>query len=106
MRAGAKRLCVPTIVGPALLTHVSAMGGGAALSPMRNAPPSTPVYLLHGADDNVIPAAESEMLAADFRARGGRVTLLSTPLLSHAEVDHAPGAGETWRLIRFWAGAL
>ena len=36
--------------------------------------------------------------------RGGRVTQLSTPLITHAEVDHAPGAGETWRLIRFWAG--
>jgi dienelactone hydrolase len=93
-------------LGPALLPHVVSLGGDPALSPARNPPPLSPVYLLHGTADNVIPAAESEMLAADLRARGGPVTLLSTPLLSHAEVDRAPGAGETWRLIRFWAGAL
>jgi dienelactone hydrolase len=95
-----------TQLGPALLPHIASFGGDTALSPARNPPPLSPVYLLHGTADNVIPAAESEMLAADLRARGGRVTLLSTPLLSHAEVDRAPGAGETWRLIRFWAGAL
>ncbi len=95
-----------THLGPALLPHIASLGGDTALSPARTPPPVSPVYLLHGTDDNVIPAAESEMLAADLRARGGRVTLLSTPLLSHAEVDRAPGAGETWRLIRFWAGAL
>jgi dienelactone hydrolase len=93
-------------LGPALLPHVSAMGGDAALSPMRNAPPSAPVYVLHGADDNVIPAAESETLARDLRARGGRVTQLSTPLITHAEVDHPPGIAEIWRLIRFWAGPI
>ena len=93
-------------LGPALLPHVAAIGGDPALSPARNPPPSAPVYLLHGADDNVIPAAESEMLAADLRARGGRVTQLSTPLITHAEVDHPPGVGEIWRLIRFWAGPL
>ena len=91
-------------LGPALLPHVAALGGDPALSPARNPPPSAPVYLLHGADDNVIPAAESAMLAADLRARGGRVTQLSTPLITHAEVDRPPGAGEIWRLIRFWAG--
>jgi dienelactone hydrolase len=93
-------------LGPALLPHVTAMGNDPALSPVRNPAPSAPVYLLHGLDDNVIPAAESEMLAADLRARGGRVTQLSTPLVTHAEVDHPPEIGEIWRLIRFWAGPL
>jgi fermentation-respiration switch protein FrsA (DUF1100 family) len=93
-------------LGPALLPHVASFGGDAALSPGRNPPPSAPVYLLHGADDNVIPAAESEMLAAYLRARGGQVTQLSTPLISHAEVDRRPGAAEIWRLVRFWAGPL
>ena len=93
-------------LGPALLPHVTAMGNDPALSPVRNPAPSAPVYLLHGLDDNVIPAAESEMLAADLRARGGRVTQLSTPLITHAEVDHPPEIGEIWRLIRFWAGPL
>jgi dienelactone hydrolase len=93
-------------LGPALLPHVASLGSDPGLSPGRNPPPSAPVYLLHGADDNVIPAAESELLAADLRGRGGRVIQLSTPLITHAEVDHPPAAGEIWRLVRFWAGAL
>jgi dienelactone hydrolase len=93
-------------LGPALLPHVASFGGDQALSPGRNPPPSAPVYLLHGADDNVIPAAESELLAGDLRARGGQVMQLSTPLITHAEVDRLPGAGEFWRLVRFWAGPL
>ena len=93
-------------LGPALLPHVTAMGDDPALSPVRNPAPSAPVYLLHGADDNVIPAAESEMLAPDLRARGGRVTQLSTPLITHAEVDHPPAIAEIWRLVRFWAGPI
>ena len=93
-------------LGPALLPHVTVMGDDPALSPVRNPAPSAPVYLLHGADDNVIPAAESEMLATDLRARGGRVTQLSTPLITHAEVDHPPEIAEIWKLVRFWAGPL
>jgi dienelactone hydrolase len=93
-------------LGPALLPHVGALGGDAALSAERNPPPSVPVYLLHGADDNVIPAAESMLLAEDLRRRGGDVMLLATPLITHAEVDHPPGAVEIWRLIRFWAAVL
>ena len=93
-------------LGPALLPHVVAMGGDPSLSPERNPPPRAPVYLLHGADDNVIPAAESAVLAADLRTRGARVVQLASPLITHAEVDHPPGAVEIWRLIRFWAGPL
>jgi fermentation-respiration switch protein FrsA (DUF1100 family) len=93
-------------LGPALLPHVTVMGGDPSLSPERNPPPSAPVYLLHGADDNVIPAAESRLLASELRRRGASVTFLSTPLITHAEVDHPPGAAEIWQLVRFWAGPL
>ena len=93
-------------LGPALLPHVAALGSDPALSAARNPPPSAPVYLLHGADDNVIPAVESALLAEDLRARGGHVTQLSTPLITHAEVDHPPAIDEIWRLVRFWAGPL
>ena len=93
-------------LGPALLPHVSAMGGDPALSPERNPPPAMPVYLLHGADDNVIPAVESTLLADDLRKRGGQAVSLATPLITHAEVDHPPGVVEIWRLIRFWAAPL
>jgi dienelactone hydrolase len=93
-------------LGPALLPHVAELGADPALSAARNRSPSVPVYLLHGADDNVIAAVESEQLAEDLRSRGGRVTQLSTSLISHAEVDHPPGIAEIWRLVRFWAGPL
>jgi dienelactone hydrolase len=93
-------------LGPALLPHAAALGANASLSPSRNPAPSAPVYLLHGVDDNVIPAAESEKLAEELRGRGGRVTQLSTALITHAGVDHPPSAAELWRLIRFWAGPL
>jgi dienelactone hydrolase len=93
-------------LGPALLPHVAELGADRALSAARNPPPTAPVYLLHGADDNVIPAVESALLADDLRARGGQVTQLATPLITHAEVDHPPAVGEIWRLVRFWAGPL
>ena len=93
-------------LGPALLPHVSALGGDPALSAERNPPPRAPVYLLHGADDNVIPAVESAVLAADLEKRGARVLQLATPLITHAEVDHPPVVAEIWRLVRFWAGPL
>jgi dienelactone hydrolase len=95
-----------TELGAALLPHVSAMGDDPALSPERNPPPAVPVYLLHGADDNVVPAVESSLLAADLERRGGRVLQLSTPLITHAEVDRPPGLREIWKLIRFWAAPL
>ncbi|HXW05090.1 MAG TPA: hypothetical protein VD833_07660 [Vicinamibacterales bacterium] len=93
-------------LGPLLLPHVGALGGDPALSPARSDPPSAEVFLLHGADDNVIPASESELLAADLRARGTAVRQLSTPLITHAEVDRPPSVGEIWALVRFWGELL
>ena len=93
-------------LGQALLPHVSALGGDPSLSPARSAPPRAPVYLLHGADDNVIPAVESSLLERDLERRGGTAFQLATPLITHAEVDRAPTAAEIWQLVRFWAGPL
>jgi pimeloyl-ACP methyl ester carboxylesterase len=93
-------------LGPALLPHVEAMGDYPSLSPERNPPPRAPVYLLHGTDDNVIPAVESRLLAEHLRRRGGTAVQLTTPLITHAEVDRTPTAGEIWHLVRFWAGPL
>ena len=92
-------------LGPVLLPHVSAMSDP-ALSPAKSAPPAGTVYLLHGTDDNVIPAVESALLAEDLKRRGGRAYQLATPLITHAEVDRTPTAMEVWNLVRFWAGPL
>jgi dienelactone hydrolase len=92
-------------IGPILLPHVAEMGGDDALSPARWVP-KAPVYLLHGTEDNVIPALESVMLADTLRSRGVTVTQLATPLITHAEVDRAAALRAIWDLVHFWANLL
>jgi dienelactone hydrolase len=93
-------------LGPILLPHVTAWGGGPALSPVMAPPPAAEVFLLHGADDNVIPAAESVLLAQALASRQVRVHVLATPLITHAEVDRASDLRDIWQLIAFWASVL
>jgi acetyl esterase/lipase len=96
-------------LGAVLLPHVSSLGGlgeDATLSPEHAPPPAAPVFLLHGADDNVIPAVESRLLAGALDRRGVPVHLLATPLITHAEVDPASSVGDIWNLIAFWKAAL
>ena len=93
-------------LGAVLLPHVTKIGDDRMLSPAREAAPDAPVYLLHGTDDNVIPAIESSLLADTLRARGVTVHQLATPLITHAEVDRSATAAAMWRLVRFWAGLL
>ena len=93
-------------LGPVLLPHVADLGGDAALSPARSPLPKGPVFLLHGTDDNVVPAIESTLLARDLAARGVPVHVLLTPLITHAEVDKASSAAAVWRLIHFWTKLL
>jgi dienelactone hydrolase len=93
-------------LGPILLPHVTEIGDDRMLSPGREAAPRAPVYLLHGTDDNVIPAIESFLLADTLRSRGVTVHQLATPLITHAEVDRAATASAMWKLIAFWADLL
>ena len=77
-----------------------------AQAPARSPFPHGPVYLLHGTDDNVVPAIESTLLARDLSARGVPVHVLLTPLITHAEVDRTSSAAAVWRLIHFWSKML
>ena len=95
-----------THLGPILAPHAAALGDDPALSPALAPPPSAPIYLLHGADDNVIPAIESSLLADSLRAHGVEVHQLATPLITHAEVDKSASVIAVWRLIAFWEGVL
>ena len=90
-------------LGPAVLPHVERLAGDAALSPERAPAATAPVFLLHGAADNVIPSAETP-LVADYLRRSGntRVETLLTPLVSHADFTASAPAADVWRLIRFW----
>lgn len=93
-------------LGPVLLPHVAELGGDPALSPARSPFPHAPVYLLHGTEDNVVPAIESTLLGRELSARGVPVHVLLTPLITHAEVDRAPTMSAVWRLIHFWTRLL
>lgn len=66
-------------------------------SPIRRAPLGVPVLLVHGADDDTVPASMSEA----FAARGGDVTLSVRAGEGHFEhVDPASGAwGDAVRFL-------
>lgn len=90
-------------LGPILLPEVNRYADDPALSAERSPAPRGQVLLLHGTDDNVIPAIESTLLGRNLAARGTPVHVLLSGLITHAEVDRPPTAAEVWRLIRFWA---
>ena len=65
----------------------------------------TPVYLLHGEADNVIPAAETLWMANELRPVDLQAMLVS-PVLSHVDLGATPGAMDEWRLVHFFALVL
>jgi dienelactone hydrolase len=95
-------------LGPALVPFLDQLGAShPALSPQRAPdPPSAAVYLLHGDDDTVIPAAESALLNDYLRNKGTSVQLLLSNLITHAEVNRSASASDAWKLISFWASLL
>jgi pimeloyl-ACP methyl ester carboxylesterase len=92
-------------LGPLLLPHVRVFAADPAVSPELSPPPSAPVYLLHGADDTVIPAIEASLLAQALRPHT-EVHLLATPLITHAEVDQSAHFRDAWKLVSFWTQLL
>lgn len=92
-------------LGARLLPYVGAYGGAPALSPSKSPKPSAPTFLLHGIDDNVIPAIESEYLADDLRGHAP-VRLLLSGLISHAEADRPIHVTDLMELATFWADLL
>jgi dienelactone hydrolase len=92
-------------LGPVLLPLVQAFAADPSVSPERAPPPSSPVYLLHGADDTVIPALEASLLAQALRPHT-KVHLLPTPLITHAEFDRGARVIEVWNLVSFWTKLL
>ncbi|HET9372504.1 MAG TPA: alpha/beta fold hydrolase [Vicinamibacterales bacterium] len=94
-------------LGPALLPWVDELGGDPSLSPERSAPPSAPVFLLHGTTDNVIPPTETPRLAQHLeRAGAPNVRALISPAVTHADIRTGIGVGDGWALIRFWRDLL
>ena len=92
-------------LGPILLPVVESVSDHArthvALSPERATAPAAPVFLLHGAEDNVIPSVETVLLTNYLRGKTEVHAVLSG-LITHAEVDKSAAAIEVWRLVGFW----
>jgi dienelactone hydrolase len=66
----------------------------------------TPVYLLHGAGDNIIPSAETEWMASELPRASLKAVLIS-PVLSHLNMDGAnPTVLDQLRLVHFFAKVL
>ena len=62
----------------------------------------TPVYLLHGKGDNIIPAAETLWMASELQPDDLKAVLVS-PVLSHLDLNGPkPGAMDQWRLVHFF----
>jgi len=94
-------------VGEKLLPLVETLGGAPALSPDRSPATTVPVFLLHGAADNVIPSSETPLAAAYLAEHGNTHTRwLLTPLLTHATLSDRVAAGDAWQLVRFWKEML
>jgi len=90
-------------LGRLLAPYAEQIGGAPALSPVRSPATTAPVFLLHGVDDNVIPASESIELQRYLQNAGNRrVETLLTPLLTHADARANVPVRDIWRLVRFW----
>jgi hypothetical protein len=92
-------------LGARLLPLVGSTRSADGLSVSKSPKPSAPVFLLHGLEDNVVPAIESEYLAADLRGHAPTRLLLSG-LISHAEADRPMHAGDVLQLAGFWGDLL
>jgi acetyl esterase/lipase len=67
---------------------------------------ATPVFLLHGEGDNIIPSAETQWLEKDVPTQDMQASLIS-PVISHLDLDgKGPGFRDQWRLVHFFAMIL
>ena len=92
-------------LGARLLPFIGSSGAAEGLSVSRSPKPTAPVFLLHGLEDNVVPAIESDYLAADLRGHAS-VRLLVSGLISHAEADRPMHVGDVLQLAGFWGDLL
>ncbi len=64
---------------------------------------TTPVYLLHGRGDNIIPSAETMWMAGELPSSTLREVLIS-PVLSHLNMDGSkPSLVDQWKIVHFFA---
>jgi acetyl esterase/lipase len=93
-------------LGPLLVPHLGLQADPAASPERAPSVPSAPVFLLHGDEDTVIPAAESVVLGNYLRSKGVQVRVLLSPIITHAELDRTAAAAEGWKIVAFWGDIL
>ena len=93
-------------LAPLLVPHLGLQADPAASPERAPSVPSAPVFLLHGDEDTVIPAAESVVLGNYLRSKGVQVRVLLSPIITHAELDRTAAAAESWKIVAFWAEIL
>ena len=79
--------------------RLSALSSAGHLAELR-----VPVYLLHGAHDNVIPASETD--AANLELGAAEHLALVSPLIEHVEVSKTAALGDEISLVSFMAKLL
>ena len=92
-------------LGRTLLPLLGQASQSPALSPDRSPAPACPVYILHGTDDTVVPAVESQWLGRYLEGRTRTRTLLSR-IITHAELNSRQDWREIWQLVDFFASLL
>jgi dienelactone hydrolase len=93
-------------LGPLLVPHLGLQADPAASPERAPSVPSAPVFLLHGDEDTVIPAAESVVLGNYLRSKRVQVRVLLSPIITHAELDRTAAAAEGWKIVAFWGDIL
>jgi len=84
--------------------HVAGMAGVSPHGHLKGL--TTPVYLLHGEGDNIIPSAETMWMESELPSETLQYALIS-PVISHLDMDGAaPGVLDRWRLVHFFALVL
>jgi predicted esterase len=94
-------------LGAVLLPHLNQAGvDDPALSPELATPPTASIFLLHGHDDNIIPPAESVLLANHLKSKGVRTKVLLSGLITHASVNEHATVMDQLKLVGFWGSVI
>jgi acetyl esterase/lipase len=89
------------LIAAAAAKHADELNGLSPRGHLRNL--TTPVYLLHGQADNIIPSAETLWMASELPSVTLQAMLVS-PVISHIDFENAkPSLWDEWRLIHFFA---
>ena len=89
------------LIAKAMARHVDELNGLSPRGHLRTM--TTPVYLLHGQGDNIIPSAETLWMASELPNETLQAMLVS-PVISHIDFEGVkPGVRDEWQLVHFFA---